>query len=47
MDRERRRDAYLAQAKAADENAEKATDRAAKERWLKIADNYRNLARHT
>jgi hypothetical protein len=47
MDRERRRESYLAHAKAADEKAEKATDSEAKERWRAIAESYRNLARHT
>lgn len=47
MDQKQRRDAYFAQAKAADESADRAIDTAAKERWRKIADNYRSLARNT
>jgi hypothetical protein len=42
---EKRRDAYLAEARDADKRAEAATDPATKESWRRIAESYRKLAR--
>jgi hypothetical protein len=45
MDREKLRDADLAQAKAVDKKAEKATDPAVRECLQKVAIGFRTLAR--
>jgi len=45
MGKDERAEAYLAKAKAAEEEAEKATDPVAKSTWERIAQGYRDLAR--
>ena len=40
-----RKEAYLDKAKEAEKNAERMHDPQAKETWLTIAENYRELAR--
>ena len=47
MNQEKRRELYLAQAKAADEKADKETDLALKEGFRKVASGYRAVARDT
>jgi hypothetical protein len=44
MTSEKRRDEYLAKAKEAEEQAEKARDEANKASWLRIAAGYHDLA---
>lgn len=45
MAKEERAKAYLAKAKTAEEQAEKATDPVVKSTWERIAQGYRDLAR--
>lgn len=47
MDREKRREGYLEQAKAAEEKAVKAIDATEREGWEKVAKGFRDLARQT
>ncbi len=47
MDKEQRRNSYLAMAEEAERKAEAAADPQTKEGWRKIAESYRELARHT
>lgn len=47
MSKEQRRADYLAKAQDAEEQAAKAKDQVVKERWLKIAESYRQLAKQT
>ena len=46
MGAQERRDDYLAKAKDAEEQAEKATDESNKASWLRIAAGYHDLAAH-
>ena len=45
MDRETRREGYLARSRAADEKAEAASDPREKEAWHNVAEGFRALAR--
>jgi hypothetical protein len=47
MSKEQRRADYLAKAKDAEDQAAKAKDEQSREQWRKIAESYRELARHT
>ena len=47
MDREKRREWYLAKPREADDNSDAATDDWLKEHWKRIADGFRHLARTT
>ncbi len=46
MTSERQRAEYLAKGKEAEERAAKANDSVARDSWLRIAKNYRELAEH-
>jgi hypothetical protein len=45
MSKDQRAEAYLAKARHAEEQAEKATDPVVKSTWERIAKGYRDLAR--
>jgi uncharacterized alpha-E superfamily protein len=47
MSKEQRLADYLAKAKEAEEQAAKVKDQRSKDQWLKIAQSYRELAKHT
>jgi hypothetical protein len=47
MDREKRRESYLAQARVADEKAERASDLVVKEAFRRVASGFRALANGT
>jgi uncharacterized alpha-E superfamily protein len=47
MSKEQRRADYLAKAREAEEQAAKVKEQLSRDQWLKIAESYRELARHT